>query len=156
MNYISVENISKSYGERVLYSDVSFGINAGQKIGFIAPNGSGKTTLLRILSGLESPDSGEVNTRNNITIRYLQQNPQFDPNISIEEAILRSPNPILKTISNYERAIKQPEDTDAMQAAFDAMEADNAWDFETQYKQILSRSEERRVGKECEGRTESP
>lgn len=138
MNYISVENISKSYGERVLYSDVSFGINAGQKIGFIAPNGSGKTTLLRILSGLESPDSGEVNTRNNITISYLQQNPQFDPNISIEEAILRSPNPILKTISNYERAIKQPEDTDAMQAAFDAMEADNAWDFETQYKQILS------------------
>src|SRR5690625_2593370 len=134
MNYISVENISKSYGERVLYSDVSFGINAGQKIGFIAPNGSGKTTLLRILSGLESPDSGEVNTRNNITISYLQQNPQFDPNISIEEAILRSPNPILKTISNYERAIKQPEDTDAMQAAFDAMEADNAWDFETQYR----------------------
>lgn len=138
MNYISVENISKSYGERVLYSDVSFGINAGQKIGFIAPNGSGKTTLLRILSGIDSPDSGEVNTRNNITISYLQQDPQFDPNISIEEAILRSPNPILKTISNYERAIKQPEDTDAMQAAFDAMEADNAWDFETQYKQILS------------------
>lgn len=138
MNYISVENISKSYGERVLYSDVSFGINAGQKIGFIAPNGSGKTTLLRILSGMDSPDSGEVNTRNNITISYLQQDPQFDPNISIEEAILSSPNPILKTISNYERAIKNPEDTDAMQTAFDAMEAANAWDFETQYKQVLS------------------
>lgn len=138
MNYISVENISKSYGERVLYSNVSFGINAGQKIGFIAPNGSGKTTLLRILSGLESPDSGEVNTRNNITISYLQQNPQFDPKISIEEAILSSPNPILKTISNYERAIKNPEDSVAMQAAFDAMEAANAWNFETQYKQVLS------------------
>lgn len=138
MNYISVENISKSYGERVLYSNVSFGINAGQKIGFIAPNGSGKTTLLRILSGLESPDSGEVNTRNNITISYLQQNPQFDPKISIEEAILSSPNPILKTISNYERAIKNPEDSVAMQAAFDAMEAANAWNFESQYKQVLS------------------
>lgn len=138
MNYISVENISKSYGERVLYTDVSFGINAGQKIGFIAPNGSGKTSLLRILSGIESPDSGEVNTRNNITISFLQQDPQFNPNISIEEAILSSPNPILKTISNYERAIKNPEDTDAMQDAFDALEAAQAWDFETQYKQILS------------------
>lgn len=138
MNYISVENISKSYGERVLYTDVSFGINAGQKIGFIAPNGSGKTSLLHILSGLESPDTGEVNSRNNITISFLQQNPQFDPNISIEEAILTSPNPILKTISNYERAIKNPDDTDAMQHAFDAMEADQAWDFETKYKQILS------------------
>lgn len=138
MNYISVENISKSYGERVLYTDVSFGINAGQKIGFIAPNGSGKTSLLRILSGIESPDSGEVNTRNNITISFLQQDPQFDPNISIEEAILSSPNPILKTISNYERAIKNPDDTDAMQVAFDAMESAQAWDFETQYKQILS------------------
>ena len=138
MNYISVENISKSYGERVLYTDASFGINAGQKIGFIAPNGSGKTSLLRILSGIESPDSGEVNTRNNITISFLQQDPQFDPNISIEEAILSSPNPILKTISNYERAIKNPDDTDAMQVAFDAMESAQAWDFETQYKQILS------------------
>lgn len=138
MNYISVENISKSYGERVLYTDVSFGINAGQKIGFIAPNGSGKTSLLHILAGLESPDTGEINSRNNITISFLQQNPQFDPNISIEEAILSSPNPILKTISNYERAIKNPEDVDAMQHAFDAMEADQAWDFETQYKQILS------------------
>lgn len=138
MNYISVENISKSYGERVLYTDVSFGINAGQKIGFIAPNGSGKTSLLRILSGVESPDSGEVNTRNNIIISFLPQDPQFNPNISIEEAILSSPNPILKTISNYERAIRNPDDTDAMQAAFDAMESAQAWDFETQYKQILS------------------
>lgn len=138
MNYLSVENISKSYGERVLYTDVSFGINAGQKIGFIAPNGSGKTSLLNILAGLESPDTGEINSRKNITISFLQQNPQFDPKISIEEAILSSSNPILKTISNYERAIKNPEDTDAMQHAFDAMEADQAWDFETQYKQILS------------------
>lgn len=138
MNYISVENISKSYGERVLYTDVSFGINAGQKIGFIAPNGSGKTSLLRILSGVESPDSGEVNTRNNITVSYLPQDPQFDPNLSIEEAILSAPNPILKTISQYEQAIKNPEDTDAMQEAFDAMEANNAWDYETQYKQILT------------------
>lgn len=139
MNYISVENISKSYGERILYTDVSFGINAGQKIGFIAPNGSGKTSLLHILAGIESPDTGEVNSRNNITISFLSQNPHFDPEISIEEAILSSPNPILKTISNYERAIKNPEDTEAMQRAFDAMEAEQAWDFETQYKQILSK-----------------
>lgn len=138
MNYISVENISKSYGERVLYTDVSFGINVGQKIGFIAPNGSGKTSLLHILSGLENPDTGEVNNRKDITISFLQQNPQFHPEHSIEETILTSPNPILKTISNYERAIKKPEDTDAMQQAFDAMEAEQAWDFETQYKQILS------------------
>lgn len=139
MNYISVENISKSYGERELYTNVSFGINAGQKIGFIAANGSGKTSLLHILAGLESPDTGEINRRNNIMISFLPQEPQFDEEITIEQAILSSPNPILKTISNYERAIKNPEDTDAMQRAFDAMEAEQAWDFETQYKQILSK-----------------
>lgn len=139
MNYISVENIYKSYGEREIFSNVSFGINSGQKIGFIAPNGSGKTSLLRILSGHEAPDSGEVNTRNGIIISFLQQDPHFNEEITIEETILASPNPILKTITNYEKAIKNPEDTETLQKALDAMDIEQAWDFETQYKQILSK-----------------
>lgn len=139
MNYISVENISKAYGENILYTDVSFGINAGQKVGFIAPNGSGKTSLLHILAGIDKPDTGEVNTRNNIVISFLSQEPKFDDKLSVEEVILSSPNPILKTISTYERAIKNPDDPEAMQAAIDAMDAEQAWDFETQYKQVLSK-----------------
>ena len=139
MNYLSVENISKSYGERILFTDISFGINQGQKIGFVAKNGTGKTSLLNILSGADVPDSGEVVYRKNLKVSFLSQEPNLDPKRTVEETILASDNPILKTISNYEKALENPEDTEAYQAAFDGMDAQNAWDFETKYKQILSK-----------------
>ena len=139
VNYLSVENISKSYGERVLFTNLSFGINQGQKIGFVAKNGTGKTSLLNILSGDDVPDTGDVVYRKNLKVSFLSQEPNLDPQRTIEESILASDNPILKTIATYERALENPEDTETYQAAFDAMDAQHAWDFETKYKQILSK-----------------
>ncbi|WP_114490982.1 ABC-F family ATP-binding cassette domain-containing protein [Candidatus Ulvibacter alkanivorans] len=137
MNYLSVENIAKSYGERVLFENISFGINEGQKIGFVAKNGTGKTSLLNILSGEDTPDQGEVVFRKDLKVAFLSQEPDLDPNLTIEETIFASDNPILKTIANYEKALLNPEDTETYQTAFDKMDAHNAWDFETRYKQIL-------------------
>lgn len=137
MNYLSVEQISKSYGERVLFRDISFGINQGQKIGFVAKNGTGKTSLLDILSGADTPDEGRVVYRKNLRVSFLSQEPVLDPKLTIEETIFSSENPILKVISAYEKALQQPDDTEAYQKAFDDMDAHQAWDFETVYKQIL-------------------
>ncbi|MCP4884063.1 MAG: ABC-F family ATP-binding cassette domain-containing protein [Flavobacteriales bacterium] len=137
MNYLSVENISKSFGVRVLFEHLSFGINKDQKIGFVAKNGTGKTTLLNIIAGIESPDQGNIIIRKDIKVSYLSQKEDLNEKLSIEEAIFDSDNETLKIIEQYENALKNPDDTDAYQKAFDLMEQKNAWDFETQYKQIL-------------------
>ena len=139
MNYLSVENISKSYGERILFKNISFGINEGQKIGFVAKNGTGKTSILNIIAGVDTPDTGNVVSRKNVKISYLSQDPKLDPNCTIEEIIQTSDNFIIKIIADYEKALLQPEDTEAYQKAFDAMEANQAWDYETVYKQVLSK-----------------
>ncbi|WP_370479332.1 ABC-F family ATP-binding cassette domain-containing protein [Tamlana flava] len=137
MNYLTVENISKSYGELVLFEDISFSIHKDQKIAFVAKNGTGKTSILNILSGDDQPDSGNIIYRKDIKVSFLSQDPKFDSSLTVEEAIFVSDNPILKIIANYEKALLNPEDTDAYQIAFDAMERHQAWDFETLYKQIL-------------------
>ncbi|PKD21115.1 ABC transporter [Salegentibacter salinarum] len=137
MNYLSVENIAKAYGEHVLFEDISFGINEGQKVGFIAKNGTGKTSLLNILAGSDSPDAGKVVYRKDITTAFLPQEPNLDPNLTVEETIFSSDNEILNIINRYEKALKNPDDADAYQKAFEEMDAAQAWDFETQYKQIL-------------------
>ena len=137
MNYLSVENISKSFGDRVLFEHLSFGINKDQKIGFVAKNGTGKTTLLNIIAGIESPDQGNIIIRKDIKVSYLSQKEDLNENLSVEEAIFDSDNATLKIIEQYEKALKNPDDADAYQKAFDLMEQKNAWDFETQYKQIL-------------------
>ena len=103
----------------------------------IAKNGTGKTSLLKILSGEDQPDQGEVNYRKSIKTAFLPQEPNLNPNLSIEETIFASDNEVLKIINQYEKALKNPEDTESMQKAFDLMEAKQAWDFETTYKQIL-------------------
>jgi ATP-binding cassette subfamily F protein uup len=139
VNYLSVENISKSFGERSLFNNLSFGINEGQKIGFVAKNGTGKTSILNILSGDEPSDSGQVISRKNLKISFLPQEPKLDPNATIEEIIQTSDNHIIKIITAYEEALKNPEDSIGYQKAFDLMEANHAWDFETVYKQILSK-----------------
>ena len=139
MNYLSVENISKSYGERILFEDISFGINKDQKVAFVAKNGSGKTSILNIIAGLDIPDSGQVVCRKGISIAYLAQKDEIDPNLTIEETIFATDNKILSIVNQYESALKNPEDADAYQAAFELMEQYNAWDFETQYRQILSK-----------------
>lgn len=137
MNYLSVENISKSYGERVLFENLSFGINQGQKIAFVAKNGTGKTSILKIITGGDTPDSGQIVMRKEIKMAFLSQEPNLSPELTIEESIFASDNMILKVISEYEKALENPEDEEAYQKAFDKMDLHNAWDFETQYKQIL-------------------
>ncbi|AUC16718.1 ABC transporter [Tenacibaculum sp. SZ-18] len=139
MNYLTVENISKAYGERVLFEDLSFGINKDQKIAFVAKNGSGKTSILNIVAGKDVPDSGQIVSRKGIHIAYLSQEHHFDVNKSIEETIFATENKILPIIQKYEDALQNPDDAEAYQAAFDLMDQHNAWDFETQYKQILSK-----------------
>ncbi|WP_430928611.1 ABC-F family ATP-binding cassette domain-containing protein [Polaribacter marinivivus] len=139
MNYLSVENISKSYGERILFKDISFGINKDQKIAFVAKNGTGKTSILNIIAGLDVPDSGQIVSRKNISIAYLAQKDNLDNNLTIEESVFNTDNKILSVISQYEKALKNPENEEAYQKAFELMEQYNAWDFETQYKQILSK-----------------
>ena len=139
MNYLTVENISKSFGERVLFDNISFGINKEQKIAFIAKNGTGKTTILNIIAGVDVSDTGQVSKRKELQVAYLSQKDQLDDSFSIEKAIFESDNPILKVIEKYEHALLNPENEGAYQKAFDLMELHNAWDFETQYQQILSK-----------------
>ena len=139
MNYLSVENISKSYGERILFQDISFGINKDQKIAFVAKNGTGKTSILNIIAGLDSTDTGQIVSRKDISIAYLAQKDDLNPNLTIEETIFATDNKILSIVNQYEKALENPEEAEAYQAAFDLMDQYNAWDFETQYKQILSK-----------------
>ena len=137
MNYLSVENISKSFGEKTLFDNISFGINKDQKIAFIAKNGSGKTTIMSIINGLDEPDTGQVVLRKGIKMAFLSQNNNLQEELTIEESIFASDNETLKVIEAYEKALENPDDGEAYQKAFDGMDQHNAWDFETQYKQIL-------------------
>ncbi|MDA8625939.1 ABC-F family ATP-binding cassette domain-containing protein [Flavobacteriaceae bacterium] len=137
MNYLNVENISKSYGEVTLFKGITFSIHKGQKIALIAKNGTGKTSILKIISGEDSSDSGNITYRKNIAVSFLSQDPKFDDSLTIEQSVFNSDNPILKVIANYEKAILNSEDEENYQKAFEEMELFQAWDFETQYKQIL-------------------
>ena len=137
MNYLTVENISKSYGELVLFENLSFSIHKDQKIAFVAKNGTGKTSILNMLAGKDTADSGQIIFRKDITVAVLSQDPDINHNLTVEEAIFDTSNPILDVIKNYEKALENPEDAEAYQIAFEKMEMHQAWDFETQYKQIL-------------------
>jgi ATP-binding cassette subfamily F protein uup len=138
LNYLNAEHISKSYGELLLFEDLSFSIHKDQKIALIAKNGSGKTSILNILAGKDQPDEGQIVIRKGIRLAFLDQEPEFDESLSIVDAIYAMDIPVLNIIANYEKALKNPEDTDTYQKAFEAMERENAWEFETQYQQILS------------------
>lgn len=137
MNYLSVENISKSFGARTLFEGVSFGINKDQKIAFVAKNGTGKSTILSIINGLDFPDTGQVVIRKGIRMEFLSQEPNLQDELTVEESIFASDNEILKVIERYEKALENMDDQEEYQLAFDQMDQYNAWDFETQYKQIL-------------------
>ena len=137
MNYLNVENISKSYGELNLFEGLSFSIHKDQKIAFVAKNGTGKTSILNILSGKDAPDTGQIIYRKGLRTTFLSQEPTLDQELTIEETIFNSDNPILKVINAYHAALENPEDSKLYQAAFDDMERYQAWDFETQYTQIL-------------------
>ena len=139
MNLLSVEGISKAYGERIIFEPLSFGMSKGQKIALIAKNGSGKTSILKIIAQQDTPNQGLVNFRKGTQVSYLPQDPVLDPNKTVEEIILASGNQTLEVIATYEKALQNPEDAESYQKAFEAMDQHQAWDFETQYKQLLSK-----------------
>ena len=139
MNLLSVEGVGKTYQDRPIFENISFGINQGQKIALIAKNGTGKTTLLKIIAGDDAPDKGEVNQRKGTRIAYLAQEPVLNPIFTVEDCILQSNSEIMQVIGRYEKALNNPQDEEAYQLAFEAMDQHQAWDFETQYKQILSK-----------------
>jgi|TARA_R110002020_G_scaffold174392_1_gene365740 ATP-binding cassette subfamily F protein uup len=137
LNYLTVENIAKSYGELTLFEGLSFSVHKDQKIAFVAKNGTGKTSILKMLAGFDVPDTGNIIYRKDIKVAFLPQEPILDPELTIEQTIFNADNPVLDIIKNYEKALQNPEDEDVYQKAFEQMDRHNAWDFETQYKQIL-------------------
>jgi len=137
MNYLSVENLSKSFGERVLFENISFGIDKGQKVAFIAKNGTGKSTLLKILAGEAGYDSGNVVFRNGIKTGILQQSPNYDDKLTISQTIFKTSSEQIDAILEYEKAIANPDDNERMQKAFEQMDTLDAWDYEVRIKQIL-------------------
>ena len=137
MNYLSVQDLGKSYGVQTLFKGLNFGIDQGQKVALVARNGTGKTTILRALAGVEPPDNGEIVYRKGIQVAFLKQESDFGDAKTVFEAIYESENPILLAIRAYEAALLNPDDTDAFQKAFDQMDRMEAWDYEVKVKTIL-------------------
>lgn len=134
---LQIENLTKSYGDRMLFADVTFGIDEGDKIGLIAKNGTGKTTLLRCIAGIEPFDSGTVTPRNGLRLGYLAQTPELRPELSVLETCITDNGPLLEAISAYEAATASG-DVDALARATEAMDATRAWDYEDRLRQMLS------------------
>jgi len=144
MNYLSVENLSKAFGERKLFSNISFGIAQGQKIALVGINGAGKSTLMKIIMGLEIPDTGQVALNQSVKIAYVHQNPVFESNLSIYQTIFdQSNSEILQVIESYHKAMLDAErgmdNPDQMSTLFEKMDALQAWDFEYQVKEVLGK-----------------
>lgn len=137
MNFLSVESVTKSYGDRVLFSDVSFGIDQGQKVAIVAKNGAGKTTLLNCLMGKESTDSGNIVFRNDIQVAFMEQAESLPLNKTIYEVIYDHANPKLRLIKRYNDALEK-NDEKALSNLFQELTDLDAWDLESQVKQFLS------------------
>lgn len=137
ISFLQVENLSKRFGEQLLFENITFGIGKNQKVALIAKNGIGKSTLLRIIAGKDSADTGSVIFRNDISIGILDQDPELNPENYVFEEVFNSENPTLKLIKTYEQAVKD-NDASALEELIPQMDALAAWDYDTQVKQILS------------------
>ena len=145
MNYLSVENISKSFGERVLFEGLNFGLNQGDKVALIANNGTGKTSMLKIISGKDTSETGKITVRKGIRIGYLEQEPIFNDNYTINELLHNSNTDTVKIIKEYELALQMQTDNfndltaERYEKASLEMDKSNAWNFENELKQILEK-----------------
>ncbi len=137
MNYVSVENLTKSYGIKVLFENVSFYVNEGDKIAIVAKNGSGKSTLLKILMGKEIADSGNVMINKDIQVVLFDQEIDFDPGLTIDEFMMTLDSAPILALKNYHKSLHST-DHDFIEKALSEMEAHKAWDLENEMKQILS------------------
>lgn len=135
-SFLQVEGLTKSFGDLVLFRDISFGIAEGERIGLIAKNGSGKTTLLNILTGKERYDSGAVVFRRDLRVAYLEQDPTYPENLTVLEACFHSGNDVTNLIAEYERVINS-KDHSGLDAILQKMDVLQAWDYEHRAKQIL-------------------
>ena len=138
MHYVSVENLTKSYGIQPLFENISFHIEEGDKISLVARNGSGKSTLLKILSGKESPDKGTVWINKDVDVALFEQEPVFDETKSILDNIFFHNHPVINAIKEFE-AIDENTDPDVLNAAIIKMDDLGAWDFDTKVKQVLGK-----------------
>lgn len=143
MVYLQVENLTKSFGDRVLFENISFGIDQGQRVAIVARNGTGKTTLLNILTGRESHDSGTITFRRDLRVGFLPQDPDFGEGTTVLEACFASGSDTVRAIANYERLLGRADGTpqydNDMQLAMADMDRLHAWDYETHIRQILGK-----------------
>lgn len=146
MNILTAENLTKTYGEKILFSDISFGIEEGEKIGIIGVNGTGKTTLLKALAGVEYLDNGKITVGSNINVEYLPQNPEFEDDITVLQQVFRGSSPLMQTLREYEAALEKL-NADSSNASYQRvlmqlsqkMDELNAWQIESEAKTILSK-----------------
>lgn len=136
--FLQIDQITKSYGDRMLFDSISFGINEGDKIGIVAKNGTGKSTLLRIIAGQESADSGDVVLRSGLRVGYLEQKPEFEGNPTVAEAALMAGDATAAIVREYEEAMATG-DTALIREASHRMEEAGAWDYEDRLRQLLNR-----------------
>jgi len=135
--FLQIENLTKSYGDRILFESISFGVNEGEKIGIIAKNGTGKSTLLRIISNKESADNGKITFKNNLKVGFLEQMPDFNPDLTVLETCLKENGEIAQIISRYESALSVG-NSDEINESISQMDTFEAWDFEDKLKQLLT------------------
>ena len=136
-SFLQVENLSKSFGDKVLFSDVTFGIYEGDKIGLIAKNGAGKTTLLRIVAGAEAYDSGEVTYRNGLRVAYLAQLPELDGQLPVADACMSLGGEAVEAVREYEAATASG-DSARLERAMQRMDASGGWTYEDRMRQVLT------------------
>ena len=134
---LQIESLTKSFGDRMIFDEISFGVAEGEKIGIIAKNGTGKSTLLRIITGNEVYDSGKISFRNDVRVGYLEQVPQLAGDLSVIDVCLNGDDALSNALRRYEMAIADS-DNDKMADAMSEMDALSAWDYEMRFKQILS------------------
>ncbi len=139
MNYLSVENLSKNYGEKSLFTDISFGVDQGQKIALVAKNGSGKTSLLNCLTNKDVPDSGRIVYRKGINVGYLQQESSYDESLTVFETVFETENEALLAIKAYSKCLENPEESERLQEAFDRVTELDAWNKESNIQEVLSK-----------------
>lgn len=137
MNCLSVERVSKRYGPRQLFEDVTFGLEKGQKTAIVARNGSGKSTLLKCIAGLETPDSGNITFNKGLRVGYLDQNVTMTGTHSLVDEMLGGDDAMARAIRAYEHALTKPDDQEAMAKAIEQMEQHAAWDHEARVKSLL-------------------
>lgn len=138
VSYLQIENLSKHFGDKVLFDNISFGISDNQRVALIAKNGMGKTTLLNIIAGTEDYNGGHIAFKRDLRVGYLQQNPEMNPNLSVIDACLQCDNAVVKTIAQYEHCLHNgtPEQLAEIMAE---MDIHKAWDYEARIKQILGK-----------------